>query len=788
MKVKIHRLVALSVATGWMLVCAQAEPPKRVPAQATVEGIRTLAFSFKETRRDFTLGNEAITFRFSKEQGGALVEIAPRGFALLTRPGEPLLGRWGLESQQHGGQDGATFQYEGAACRFERDVVELTLRSSGPGGELLHTYRLGKKATSLVVSASFRNLSPDPDLVKIARFTLDGVALHGSIDGNEYLYPPTWLHFMKGPLRGATTAALDARYVYGGMQPTDKIMLPYAMLWHRASGESLAMAAVHSKAKVFIGARQSEATEEGAGLLEGTFALYRTFAPRESHPIGTVYLSAWNGGWQRAMEEEKQLLVREAGFRAPATLPAGVKDLVIVWHGVPGVNIDSFEELGQRFKALSQAGVNAVIVGGKLWNCPASGEGEGTILDYIPVPQEGFVVPAADLGGQEGFRRLIATTHELGMKFFTWGPVSMAGIARQSAEAQTQPEWWIRDAQGAFHDWYTFMVPANPHAQGWRQFVVANVRKIVREYGVDGFWLDSTWQDHQLHHLAPDGWMGGPNGDKLSLLDLIVSAAREENPQCIVMAEGGGAEVMSRVDAAYLQVHGIWPTVPPEGIQEMLVAQELNRLPGVRPFGQIELGLGFYADLKDPQARALAQEHRESWRAKSFMVGTLDRIPVYFGFSSQIDMLSMPEKHPTYSQSTRDELATFGAWFSTFAKLNRVRREHPELVDGETLFDVAEVSAPSVVRYVRRTAQGASLVLLNADHRSQSVVATLRHPEVFSLDSKRRYTVTNLMNDRALTPDATQTSWLGADLIAKGVRLDLEGYEGAILKIHPAQP
>ncbi|HWL52428.1 MAG TPA: hypothetical protein VNQ90_08340 [Chthoniobacteraceae bacterium] len=756
------------------------------PPQAVVEGVRTLAFSFEENRRELTLGNRRVAYRFSKEKGGALVEMIPKAWeGSLHQKGEALLGRWLLDFRESGSHDGATLRYEGALCRFHADAVELTLRSSVPGGELIHRYRLGKDATSLKMSAWFENRAAGPALIQLARFRLNGVALHGSLEGNQYLYPPTWLHFPKGPLRGASAEAMNARYVYGGTQPTDKIMLPYAMLWHPESGESLALAAVQSEAKVYVGALQGEAPWEEAGMLEGSFALYRTVAPGERREIGTVYLSAWSGGWERAMAQERELLVREAGFRAPASLPASARDLVIVWHGVPGVEIDSFEELGRRFTALSEAGVNAVIVGGKLWNCPATGKGEGTILDYIPVPQEGAVVPAEDLGGREGLRQLIETTHRLGMKFFIWGPVSMAGIARQSPEAEAEPAWWIRKADGSFNDWYTFMAPANPHAEGWRRFVVENVRRVVRDYGVDGFWLDSTWQDHQLHELAPDGWIGGPNGDKMSLLEEIVSAARAENRECIVMAEGGGAEVMSRVDAAYLQVHGIWPTVPPEGIQELLIAQELNRLPGVRPFGQIELGLGFYADLKDPRARALAEEYRESWKAKSFLVGTLDRIPVYFGFSSQIDLLSMTERHASFSQETRDELAAFGQWFSKFGRLNRVRREHPELIEGATLFDLLEVSSPSVVQYVRHGGTACSLVLLNADHRPQSVVVKVRHPEGVGLDPARRYRVVNLMNEHLLAPDATQTTWLGADLIRKGVRLELEGYEGAILKIRP---
>ena len=99
---------------------------------------------------------------------------------------------------------------------------------------------------------------------------------------------------------------------------------------------------------------------------------------------------------------------------------------------------------------------------------------------------------------------------------------------------------------------------------------------------------------------------------------------------------------MSRVDINYLHCHGIWPVIKPDEMQTFVEMEELNRIPGMRPFGQLELGKGFYAELGDAASRELAEQYKDSWLAKTFLVSTLNRVPVYFGFNWPIGAVVGP--------------------------------------------------------------------------------------------------------------------------------------------------
>ncbi len=745
----------------------------------TVTGSSTPELYLEESEELIMLGNAQIEVHFDRKRGGVLCAIVDkRQETRYALEGQKIQGEWVAELEQ-GALTAATMEYEGGTGELDGAQAVLTLISRGPMGRLIHTYRLRSEGDLL--KSQCRVEAEQPFLLKTVRFALEHLVLDDDLAQNEYLYPPTWLHLMRGPVAGSTWEVMNQRYIYGVQQPTDKLMLPFVMLHQRETGAAIALAAFNSQAKVLVGAVGGE-----AGRLQGEFFHFRKLTAAQTQEAGTVCLTFPQGGWKAAFTAQRTMLMEEVGYRAPKTLPALVKDLVIIWHGIPGVGVMHYDDLAKDLGMLHEVGANAVIVGGKVWACPATGKGEGTILDYIPVPQNGRVVPGEDVGGAEGFHRLVTRAHELGMKLFAWGPVSMAGIARQSQEATKQPDWWIYKEDGSFNDWYSFMAPANPQAVGWRRFVAENVRQLLTEYRLDGFWLDSSWQDHQLNAKAVDGWQGAPNGAKYSLLDEIVAAAKAVNPDAVMMGEIAGAEAMSRLDLAYLQVHGIWPAIDPSLVQEMIEAQELCRLPGVRPFGQIELGQGFYPELGDATSRELADRYSDSWIAKTFLVSTMERVPVYFGMNWGLAILKQasPEGSPEEPAVAKalHERALYTRWYEQLRRINSVRSTHRVLIDGATHFDEVEASQPNVVHFVRATETDAAIVLLNAGKEREEVAVSLKKAERFGVKPSERYRVVNLMNGEALGKDG-ETSWSGEALLASGLTLSLEGYEGAVLTI-----
>ncbi|MBI3919964.1 MAG: hypothetical protein HY318_01000 [Armatimonadetes bacterium] len=765
-----------------------SSPGKRVVAASVRSGNGAYV---REDRERILLGNDLIEFAFDKSRSGALVSANDKRFPALklcTDHGV-LQGEWGVELEGAPSFRSSSTSYLKAEHTPSGGECTLEIHSQGPQATLVQTYSLKRNESYLVCRAEYKNLSPTDVQLKQYRYSLQNVAIGGSVTDNRFLYPPQIFHLMYGKIKDATADYLGRRYIYGSLQQTTKLMLPYAMIYNDTLKECLTIAGMNSRTVVRVGALGGE-----SGSLTSLFDVFKLLRSEQTEALGTVYLAFLKGDWRAGTVAEKRLLMREAGCRPPRTLPRFTRDLVIMADGIPGVDINTFDDLGRALKDYRDAGVTALWIGGKTWFCPYSLKPEGP-EGFIPIPQKGYVVPDPTAGGEAGLRRLIGKAHSLGMKLFVWGPTSMAGIALQSDESKTQPDWWVYDKEGKFSNWYPFMAPANPNSPGWRSFFLNNVRRIVKDYGVDGFWLDSSWQDHQLNYRAKDGWYGGPNGAKLSLIDEIVAEAKKVNPECVVMAEGGGIETMSRVDAAYIQAFGIWPTIRPDEVQRFVLAQELNRVPGIRPFGQVCEGLGFYAEMSE-EPRQLAENCVDSWIAKTFLVSTLDRVPVYFGLNWGIANL-LKEARMKSSAGGAARTGELGAahigqefrdWFDSFRKINKIRAQCPEVREGETLFDCVEVSSASVVHYLRHLGNRDSVILLNADGKPQSVTARIVRPEIMHMGRGKRYRITNLMTgDLLRKADGTDT-WSMTDITLKGFSISLRGYEGAVLKIRPAEP
>ncbi len=289
------------------------------------------------------------------------------------------------------------------------------------------------------------------------------------------------------------------------------------------------------------------------------------------------------------------------------------------------------------------------------------------------------------------------------MKVFCWGP-TLAGIALESPEVASKPEWWIRKADGSLSLWYAELAPPDTSVEGWRQFVLGTVRQIIEVQRFDGCWLDSTWKDHGLNLKSASGWYGGPNGAKVSLLREVRQLAKSLNPSFVLMAESGGAEAASAVDVCYVRALGVFPLVPAERMQEAVRTEEACRLEGERPFGQFQVDPGPLGDEHPVRKRLLV---RDSWKATLFLLNTLPRVPAYFVGDPLAKLVDDPE----LGEAAR--------------RLMAVRRSRAEMVDGKVVFDGLLSSAPQVVRFCRVLGRKASLVLVNCGAEPATTRITL---------------------------------------------------------------
>jgi hypothetical protein len=497
-----------------------------------------------------------------------------------------------------------------------------------------------------------------------------------------------------------------------------------------------------------------------AGQLRASFGIYRRVPAGGRLYLGRIALALWRRrteplgrpAWAAALDSLKRACVAGSLVEAPATPPPFVKDLQIAWIGPYCPPYATFDDIRARLPAMASGGINALIVGGRLWYCRNSARPE--LPDFLPILRDGrYVVDDTASGGEGGLRRLIAGAHGSGMKVFCWGP-TLAGVALESPEVDRNPDWWIRQADGQLNLWYSMLAPPDASVDGWRRFVLDTVRSIVQEHRFDGCWLDSTWKDHGLNRQSHNGWPGGPNGAKVSLLREIRALAKSLNPEFVVMAESGGAETASATDLSYVRALGVFPLVPPERMQEAVLTEEACRLPGARPFGQFQVDPGPLGE-EHPTRRPLLLP--DSWKAALFLNNTLPRVPAYFVGDPLAQLLDAPE---------------FGA---VTRRLLVVRRTHRELIDGDVVFEGLQSSAPQVVRFCRVSGHNASLVVVNCGPESVTSRITLSGSVAKHFAGRRD--VSDLLEEATVrrlprsVDDGTVTLDVG-----------LPGYRGAILE------
>lgn len=123
--------------------------------------------------------------------------------------------------------------------------------------------------------------------------------------------------------------------------------------------------------------------------------------------------------------------------------------------------------------------------------------------------------PGEDLGGPEGFRRLLATARELGVHVMPmfgmhganvqhypdWERAIFRNRTGRIARLVNCPDW---DSDRACEDDQQFLNPGEP---GFRRHLIDQISAVVREYSLDGVFLDTSacWFNDPRHNLY-DGY------------------------------------------------------------------------------------------------------------------------------------------------------------------------------------------------------------------------------------------------------------------------------------------
>ena len=210
-----------------------------------------------------------------------------------------------------------------------------------------------------------------------------------------------------------------------------------------------------------------------------------------------------------------------------ADVPAWAREveLVLTLHGQhwTGHVFHTFDEMAAILEALCED-----IPGERVMAYLPGWEGRY----YWEYPHYG---PGADLGGEEGFERLVATARRLGVhlmpmfganganvrRYPRWEEAAFRSASDRYPVMVNAPDW---DNDRAPEDDQVFLNPGEP---GFRAHLVEQITRVVQRYCVDGVFLDTSgaWFDDPRHDVH-DGYRA------------LVGEIRRRHPGLLVCGEG----------------------------------------------------------------------------------------------------------------------------------------------------------------------------------------------------------------------------------------------------------
>lgn len=271
----------------------------------------------------------------------------------------------------------------------------------------------------------------------------------------------------------------------------------------------------------------------------------------DSVDLGPVLTYAYNGTWKSGatwLREKRQWLP----FRvSPASWYAGTTFLA--------------EDFGDR---IVRSGMNLYDLplllqekhafGSDMLSLPGYSQPEiiGTHEDMLN--RGDYFYPAEDMGGLEAMQHGVEATHRQGGRILLY----LEGLIvwkRSRIGRYKAADWALKDANGAFTENYRGFFDMCPAEPGWQDWFATTLANIVKETGVDGFFMDSMlatdnhrcFNPHHAHAPQPDIWNWG--------LRRILKRVREEvdkaNPNTILLCEGVGDIAREYIDGSLSHGH-----------------------------------------------------------------------------------------------------------------------------------------------------------------------------------------------------------------------------------------
>lgn len=166
------------------------------------------------------------------------------------------------------------------------------------------------------------------------------------------------------------------------------------------------------------------------------------------------------------------------------------------------------------------------------------------LVDYWEPNYEnkGDYIPRADLGGPDALKRGVAAVHAAGGRVILYLEAFL--VTRTNPVGVAHPDWAMLDANGRPYTYYgrdRFYLMYPGTGSGWTEYLCSLAEKMVRDYDVDGFHLDSygcqwDWKDYNHAHPGaadPSGF----NKGAVNLVRTLRERIRKVKPDAVVLLE-----------------------------------------------------------------------------------------------------------------------------------------------------------------------------------------------------------------------------------------------------------
>lgn len=294
--------------------------------------------------------------------------------------------------------------------------------------------------------------------------------------------------------------------------------------------------------------------------------------------VPVLHISLLSAGWLQAIDMYKQ--VNHVDDQVAADIPAWLLESGALYStkrsgsgacymALPNTTdlsakLSNFRDLPKLLEEARSFGTEVLMLVD--YYSQADIAGENIRQDWLGFAQDyywnkGDYIPREDLGGEEAFIDGIRAVHEQGGKIIVYVEPYIVFQYSQLGKAMGE-KWGAHQVNGSLDQTYIMNYTMQAANEAWQNKVIEICRHLVRDYDVDGIFLDSVgWQWNRLYYTESEGLvysMQEYNEGLMTINERVRNAIREIKADAVVISESGSGKMIGRNDGGFTADWGGW--------------------------------------------------------------------------------------------------------------------------------------------------------------------------------------------------------------------------------------